>query len=367
MAFFTRNDLGTLLDVRASECVSFYLPTHRSAPDSLQDPIRFSNLVTTAEQRLKEAGLRTADVRELLEPAEELKESSLFWTHQRDGLAVFLSKDFSRLWRLPTPVQEEVVVDDHFHVAQLLPLLQNNRRYHVLAVSPKSCRMFTGDRDDFEELAVETLPDDLQSALGWSREKQLNLHSMQPGSGGVAMYHGHEEEAFDSDREAYFRQVDSALCHALDGDDAPVIFAGVEESFPAYRELTQLKQLVNKPLAGNPDNLSLQTLHEKSWALIRPLFRKRETQTLEAFTNQLAHGRATEELPAILAAARDGLVETLLISREPAEDDDLLDVATLRTLQTGGSVVTVPPEDLPHGQPAAALLRAPLAAIAGHA
>lgn len=389
MAFFTRSQLTELVETRSSECVSIYLPTHRTAPGSHENPIRFSNLLGQAEKQLRDNGMTAGDVKLFLKTAVELKVDSHFWTHQRDGLAVFVADGFFRTFCLPRTFQEKAAVDDHFHVAPLLPLLQNNGRYHVLAVSQKSCRLFSGDRDQFEELEVESLPDDLQSALGWARERQLNLHSMQQrpqhrGGDDTAMYHGHEEDTTDVDLTAYFRKVDAALKKTLNGDDAPVVFAGVEASFPAYCEITDLKQLVETPLTGNPDDLSRKKLHQKSWGIVEPLFQKHKQKTLEDFGGRAAHGTATDDLPSILVAARDGLVETLLIAEGASQfgrfndetgstvqndqqqdgDIDLIDLATLRTLNTGGDVLVFEPEKLPDEIKIGALLRAPIEAVA---
>lgn len=390
MAFFTRNQLRELIETRSSECVSIYLPTHRAAPDSHENPIRFSNLLGQAEHQLRDAGLKSATVKALLEPAAALKGDTHFWTHQRDGLAVFVAEDFFRTFRLPRSFREKAAVDDHFHVAPLLPALQNNGRFHVLAVSQKSCRLFSGDRDQFEELVVESLPDDLKSALGWSRERQLNLHSMQHrphhrSGDDTAMYHGHDDETkHQADLAAYFRKVDAALKKALNGDDAPVVFAGVESSFPAYCDVSSLKQLVDTPLTGNPDDLSEQELHRKAWAIVEPLFLASQQERLDAYRGREVHGTATDDLPTILSAARDGLVETLLVRAGASQwgtfsdesgstiqnnvqqdgDVDLIDLATLRTLSTGGEVLVFETDELPNECAVAALLRAPVEAVA---
>ena len=386
MAFFTRRQLKELIEARSARCVSIYLPTHRAAPESHENPIRFGNLLGQAEQQLRDVGLKAAAVKTLLKPVAELKSDTQFWTHQRDGLAVFVADGFFRTFRLPRSFTEKVAVDDHFQVA---PLLQNNGRYHVLAVSQKSCRLFSGDRDQFEELEVDALPDDLKSALGWSRQKQLNLHSMQHqpqgrGGGDTAMYHGHEVDSTQTDLAAYFRKVDPALQKALNGDDAPVVFAGVEASFPAYCDITDLKQLLETPLTGNPDDLSLKELHQKSWAIVEPLVRQQQERVLEEFGGRAAHGTATDDLQDILVSARDGLIETLLIAEGASQfgtfddesgstvqnntkidgDVDLIDLATLRTLNTGGDVLVFEPDKLPDHMQIGALLRAPIAAAA---
>src|SRR5262245_38601884 len=104
MDLFTRDDLRALLAQRPGPCVSLFLPTHRGG--SAQDPVRFRNLLATAGDRLLTSGVRAAEARELLAPAQLLLGEPLFWKNQCDGLALFLTPDFLRVYRLPLPLGE---------------------------------------------------------------------------------------------------------------------------------------------------------------------------------------------------------------------------------------------------------------------
>jgi hypothetical protein len=100
-------------------CVSVFLPAHRMTPDSGQDPIRLRNLLDEAERQLVAGGLRAPVAREVVQPGRDLLGPGWFWSHQSDGLAVFLAPGWSRVFRLPQQFPELVVVAGRFHVKPL--------------------------------------------------------------------------------------------------------------------------------------------------------------------------------------------------------------------------------------------------------
>jgi len=255
-------------------------------------------------------------------------------------------------------------------------------------VSQNACRLFVGNRDTIQELDKANLPAGLRSALGWWRERQLQLHSMQrkPQSRGgddAAIYHGHEEEATDEDLKAYFRRIDAGVTEALRGEKAPLVFAGVASLFPIYQGVNGYKDLCQQPLPGNPDDASAKDLHRKAWEIVRPKFDARQEKVRSEYPQRAALGTATHDITSILHAAGNGLVETLLIrdgAKLPGRFDvesgrvdigpnehsgDLLDWAVRLTLQTSGEVLILDEaQPMPHDTNVLALLRAPLTAVA---
>ena len=66
----SREDLEQLATRQGDPCVSIFLPTHRVSLETEQDRIRLGNLLSRAEKRLKEQGVR--HVQDLLRPGAEL-------------------------------------------------------------------------------------------------------------------------------------------------------------------------------------------------------------------------------------------------------------------------------------------------------
>jgi hypothetical protein len=387
MDLFTRSHLRTLTQIDDAPCVSIYMPAHRTGPETRQDPIRFKNQLQQATRLLEQRDVRGTALRNLLGPAEKWLKDTHFWQHQGDGLAVFLTPQTQWRFRLPREFDEQVRVNNHFHVNPLLPLLQADGTFYVLAVSQNSCRLLSGTRDAVQELQEADLPADLRSAIGWWRESQLNLHSMEArpqtrGGDETAMYHGHEQETHEADLAAYFRKIDAGVTAALEGERAPLVFAGVEYLFPIYRQVNRYPGLCEQAVGGSPDEASAAQLHRRAWEVVEPIFRRREEAALESFSQYKAQQRGTDDVATVFAAARSGLVETLMIPLreelpgrydEPTgevelttegDTEDLYDRAVLMTLQSSGEVLAVDADRLPEQSRILALLRAPLSTVA---
>ena len=382
MAVFSLTDLKRLAEPAAGPCASLYLPTHRSGPEIQQDPIRLKNLLRDAERSLLSLGLRSPEAAELLKPAWRLQSDGLFWRHQRDGLAIFLSSQTQAHYRLPLRFEELAVVADRFHVKPLLSFLCGDGRFHVLALSQNEVRLLEGSRYSVYEVELDELPADLKEALGAEApERQLQFHTRAPAASGgrAAVFHGHGAGGEESkDRLLrYFRRIDGALKQYLRGDRSPLVLAGVEYYFPIYREANSYPHLVEGGVAGNPEELSADELHQRAFGLVAALFERELAEAAARFRDLAGTGRASNQVADAVSAALDGRVDVLFVAvgvqvwgsvdsgsarivrhqtQEPG-DLDLLDLAAVRTLLQGGTVYALPSERMPDESPLAAILR----------
>ena len=137
MDLFHRDDLRDLATRDSGPCVTIMMPTARVESELNQNPIRLKNLLKRADEELKEQGYRDEEIGELLQSGRELMEGDDFWRKMEDGLAIFLCKDESRVYRLPINLKELVVVGKRFHVKPLFPLIASNNRFYLLALSRK--------------------------------------------------------------------------------------------------------------------------------------------------------------------------------------------------------------------------------------
>lgn len=379
----TVKDLQDLASVDEDVCVSLYLPTHPSAPESHQDPVRLRNLLDEAENRLLQQGQRRPDVEKLLKPARDLVGEEYFWTHQSDGLAIFLTQDSIRRFRLPAPFEQCIEVAGQFLITPLVSLLRPGHAFYILAVSQNSCRLFRGTQFQVEEEELEELPDDLQSALGWWREREISFHSQPPrGPGDFPLIHGHDEDDKEIDLTAYLRQVADPLKSLLHNKSAPLLFAGVEELLPLFRRVYGEKGLINERVTGNPDQMTGVELHQKAWPIVEKYNQEQAAKVWDNYYGAQNLDRASHNLNTILTACRDGLVETLLIADgtrhlvtldpethaiQSDKDDghlvDALNLAAVMALRTDAKVLSVPPTNIPEKASAAAILRGPVSAV----
>jgi hypothetical protein len=382
MDAFTRDDLKLLLEPRTGSCVSVFVPTHRAGPEVQGNAIRFKNLLRSAEGQLQAAGMRSSESREFMTPLAAFLGDSHFWQHQADGLAVFRASDFVRAYRLPVTVPELAVVAETFHLKPLLPLLSEDGGFHVLAISQNSVRLFRGTRQLLDEVELEGVPRSLDEALQYDDpQRQLQFHTGAPAAGGrrAAIFHGGGGGVDDAKDNVlrFFQLVDKGLRPILRGDRVPLILAAVEFLHPLYRQATTHGHVMDVGLRGNPDDLTAQELHSMVLPRVEAYFGQ-EREAATARYHQLAGtGRTGRDLAEVLIAAHAGRVDTLFVAvgrqrwgsvdfetglvrlqdQAGAGVEDLLNVAAVHVLASGGAVFAVPSEEVP-GDNGAALLAA---------
>lgn len=377
---FERRDLEALTQPRGGPCVSVFLPTHRAGPQTGQDPIRLKNLLTEAEARLVETGVRAPVSKEILAPARDLFEEGLFWRYQADGLALFLAPGWWRSYRLPLELPELVVVAERFHLKPVLPLLAGDGRFYILALSQNEIRLLEATRQGVHQVDLEGVPGNLQEALRFDDlEKERLFHVTGREGGAAAVFHGHGIGG-EVDKERigrYLRLVDSGLTQVLQDLQTPLILAGVDYVRAIYRGVSHYPTLLEEGISGNLEHLRAEELHERAWALVEPVFRSGQEQAAARYLELAGTGLAVGGLEDVLPAAHHGRIEVLFVAlgqqrrgsfdqetgritehREPDPGgEDLLDLAAVRTVLGGGTVYVVPGEDVPGGATAAAILR----------
>lgn len=387
MDFLTRAELEQLMHKEKQWCVSIYMPTHRAGTETQQDPIRLRNMLREAENQLSARGVSTRDVSKMLEPVEALLLDSHFWRHQGDGLAIFLTSNRARSYRLPLNFEELVVVKDRFYTKPLLPFFTGDGHFYILALSQNYVRLLMGTRFRVSEIDLGEVVSSLAETMP-SDDHQSNLQLHTSGStGGMAgegsvTFHGQgggSDESAKNELLRYFRLVSNGLMEFLQGERAPLVLAGVEYLLPIYKEANTYPNMIDMVIKGNPDLLSADELHKSAWEILEPHFQAAQEGAVAQY-QQLAgqaSERVTDRLEEIVPAAYHGRVETLFAAigvqhwgvfnpdtgkivvhdQMEANDEHLLDLAAVQTYLKGGSVYPLEAEKMPGGKSVAALLR----------
>ncbi len=387
MDIFKQDDLEQLMETSGEWCVSLYMPAHKVGREQQQDPIRLDNLLTRAQEKLIEFGLRRPEVQELLRPAKALlTDQEEFWQHQSDGLAIFLSDGFFKALRLPVKFEELAVIANGFHLKPLLPLLSKDGKFYILALSGNESRLFLGTKDSVDQVDLVDVPTNMQEAL-WmdDPEKFEGFHTSasSPGRSGErrAVFHGHGGKPAEDKTNLlrYFQYIDAGLNDMLEDKEIPMVLAGVEYLLPIYHEANTYHGLVEQGLEGNPEELSAKELRDAAWKLVKPIFEEAQENDLNRF--EQFHGQqndlASADLKTVVKAAHFGQVETLFVpvgvqkwgyfdpqqnhvtldTNDKPENEDLLDYAAMQTILNAGQVYALEPKKIPGDGELAAILR----------
>lgn len=378
----TKADFKKLIEHRGETCVSIYMPTHPYGPETQEGPIRLKNLVREASNQLEAANWNPPDIEFYLAPIIKLTEQADFWEHQDDGLVIFLSADEMVNYRLPLSFSETVVISNRFHIKPLLPLINSDDRFYVLALSLGSVKLFKGNRYRVSEIEIPELPQGIEEVLKYDDPEQQLQHQTLSNTGGgrPAIHHGHGGDYDAKDNILrYFRVVAGEVENVLNTDQAPLLLAGVDYLLPIYNDASLYPFLVDGGIIGNPEELSPKTIHQRAWEILQPVFHDQYEDAVSIF-HQLVSKKpqlVATDLKNIVTAAYFGRIETFFApiglqkwgrfrpdettveihAESTLKNEDLLDFAAIHTYLNGGAVYAVKPEKIPGEAEIAGILR----------
>ena len=377
----TKEELKKLVEAERGVVVSLYLPTHEAGPDTRENAIRFKNRVQAATARLSERGYDNRAIDGLLGSAQALINDNKFWQHQRKGLAIFLSAENQFQYRLPIEPEELSVVAERFHLKPLLPLLTDDGRFYILAVTLNQVRLLEATRYSVSEVPLEDAPSSMAEALRYDDDLEPTLRAYATGGssdGTPLQAQGAEEDDRNTRIRRFFTLLDNSIRKFLEPQGAriPLVFVGNVTDFPIYQKANHYSGLLDTFVDANPEVQSDEAIHARAWELVAPQFGERRDRDAEVFleTQGADPARAAAKLNDILPAAYDKRIETLFVplyehrwgrfdpeTRTAYSDDesgyDLYDLAAVHTLLNGGAVYAVEPKEVPGNGEVAAVYR----------
>ncbi len=363
----TSAELRALASQRADACVSIYLPTTPLTQDIGSARIAFSNLGKAALSQLELQGADKRRRAAIAEQLDDLASADSFWRLQANSLAILVTPDLMRTFRLPNALGEQVQVSDRFHLKPLLRAVTFPHQAFVLALGENAVRLIEVPSEGSG--VVVRVPDMPRSAADETGRASVNDRSP---SGRI-----HGSEGQKTLLRIYARAVDSAVRGVLAGRDAPLVLAATEPLASIYRSVNSYPYLAPDVIPGGADQTRDDDLARAVRPILDKLYRSEIANFHALFAQRLAQGRTTSD-PAVAArAATHGMVDQILIdmdvslpgtvdeesgavrlaSHESAATYSVTDEIACRALQTGARVLSVRAADIPNGAPLAAILR----------
>lgn len=363
----TRSDMDSLLAARMPGSVSIYLPTTPVTSDAAAGRIELKNLAREALDQLRAAGMEQRSVEPIQSALDDLIDDDPFWAYQANSLAIFVTPDSIRTYRLPNQIDAIVQVSDRFHLKPLLRALTFPHAAFVLAVAQGSVRLLEVTADlPPEAIAADGMPTDVASAVGKASITDRSPSGRVQGSEGQKLR-----------MTQYARQIDRAIRPILAGSDLPLILAAAEPMASIYRGVNSYNHMADTAIPGNPEEMSPADLG----AAARPILDERYAAELDAlrerFEASRSAGRASSDVIDVARAATFGAVDTVLVDLDvtaPGSIDEgsgsvtldkvddavnygVVDEIARRAYLSGARVLSVRTADIPGGGPVAAILR----------
>lgn len=383
----TREELVSLSGPKNGPALSLYLPTQRAGKPTRENPIRMKNRIAEVRHQLDDRGWDDRKIDNLLAPALSLLEDYDFWQHQLDGLALFLTEGEEHRLQVARDLPDLSVIGPRYHLKPLMPLLNEQESFYVLAASLGKSRLFEVDRSEAREVELpEDTPRSLAQSLRFTDDdpdptvrwhtggRRGDSHELD------TMYHGSGPEQPDRKMEIlnFFRMLDNGVRKAVAGSEKPLMFMGVDYLHPIYEEANHYPHLLEgERVKGNPDQWGPDEIRKHSWEAVHERFERPRREAEERYRDLSGTGSTGQDLEEVILAGSDGRIDTLFVALDrqhwgiydldertvvdvdPTDPlaEDLLDTAAVAALRTGATVFTVPAEGVPSGGEVAAIYR----------
>ncbi len=383
MELLNKKLIETIESGNEGTCLSLYMPTHRSHPDNVKDPINFKNLVKSLEDSLLEK-YSSKEVIELIQPFESLLNDKALWNHSSDGLAVFSSGSFFKTVALPVSFEAFTDVANFFYTKPLRKYLQSVDRFHILGISLHDMQLFEGNRHGIVKVDLpDKFPTTIETALGDDlTDKHLTVTS-HGGVGGESgnMHHGHgsKKDEVDIDAERFFRKISREIQEQFSKPSGlPLILATLTEHHSVFQGVSNNPLLLPNGIQINYKAVSEEQLAKAAWEVMEPEYFKKLNGFAEAYRQAEADKIGSANPEEVAKAAAEGRVKMLLLEEgkqiggtvvdkavgtikladinEPEVGDLLYDIGALVT-SMGGEVVVIPKEKMPVDSGLAAIYR----------
>ncbi len=363
----TQAEIGALVAARGEAMVSIYLQTTPETQHIDAARPRLKQLTQDAVAQLEEVGVAKRTIWPIEEQLHDLLDDDDFWRVQANALALFVTPDSLRSYRLPNHLSEMAQVADRFHLKPLLRAVSMPQHAFVLALAENEVRVveLLGDTPA-QEVRVPDLPKDAASVAGTANVNSRN-YSGRLGSSEGQKHHLRQ----------YCRQIDAALRGLLSGRSEPLILAATDPLLSIYRSVNSYPHLASEAITTSPVRVPAHELGAQARSIVDGINAAAVADFAALYAMRENEGRATTQVARAARAATFGAVDTLLVDIDSVVpglvDEDsgevtfdkedsavsygVIDEIAGRVIANGGKVIAVRRADIPQEAELAAVLR----------
>lgn len=338
--------LKELKNVRAENCVTIILNTHRTLPNNEKDAIQLKNLIKEAESKLLAVcPQKTAE--KIIVKISDLS-NTINHHHNLESLILFVNEEAAEFLRLPISVEDRVVVGNRFAMRDLIRGLHNQTNYYVLVLNIEEARLIEASNDKVVK----------ECGFPFPFQNQIS-HKGEPSDAGKIRNLTSE----------FFNQVDKVVNKVHKENPLPILISTDEQHYHDYL------QIADKPTAIFPEFLSRSRQTEDdhaivsdAWGMVQKLAQKQNNKRKTDLQAAVSQNKFISDTTEIFHAIKEGRVQTLFVeenlfqpavitndtvvyvtgdTNESADViDDIYDELIDLNMDFGGDVVFLPKESL---------------------
>src|ERR1035437_6579963 len=303
-------ELLTMQKEKGKICISIIVPTHRLSPERRVDKLEVERALDNARQFLQ-FKYAEPNIKPLLQALDELYQDIDF-THNSDGLGLYVSPNIKFSVQFPFPVDEKVMVGDNFELRDLLYKVNYANPYFVLLLTEKVVRLFEGTWDELNEINDKNFPKEYEEEYIYN----------PPSRGTPYAGHAHVRN-FEKDKSAleeirfkdFFRHTDELLNDYLVGN-TPLILLGTEKELAWFGNISVHKKHIINKIAGSYNYSNLTQLADIAWPTMRLHLDNEKIQLIKEFNEKIGMSLGVSGIQNIWSAAKEGKAFKLLVEKD---------------------------------------------------
>jgi hypothetical protein len=233
------------------------------------------------------------------------------FSHNSDGLGIYISSDIKLAVQFPFPVEEKVMVGDSFEIRDLLYKDNFSVPYLVILLSKNQIRLFKGLLDELEEIIDESFP------LSYEEEYEYNPPSRGTPFTGHTTVRNFEKEK-SSLQEIRFQQ----FCHKADKllnqyvTTLPIILLGVEKDIAWFQKVSAHSTNLVLTIDGNYDYLNQKQLTDIIWPVMFEHLQHQRALLIKELDEKLGGHLVVSGIQNVWQATKEGKAFKLLVEKD---------------------------------------------------
>lgn len=305
-----REELAIMQKEKGKICVSIIVPTHRQSPDRRVDKLEVERAIDNAKKFL-EFRYAASKIKPLIQSLDELYKGIDF-THNMDGLGLYVSANTSLVVQFPFMVEEKVMVGDNFELRDLQYKVNYGKPYFILQLTENFVRLFRGEWDELEEMSDGNFPKEYKEEYTYSRPVPSTTYA---GDSHVKTVEKDKSLLLEIRFKNFFREIDELLNKYLI-ENIPIVLLGVKKELAWFENITTHKKQVIKKIPGNYNLSNKKQLADIVWPAVRLHMNNERELLLKEFIEKIGEHHAISGVQEIWKAAYEGKAFKLLVEKD---------------------------------------------------
>lgn len=279
--------------------ISIIIPTNTKYPQFKHDQEKLKLLVKKVKENISNEfppSIAEPLIAKLSKVYQEID-----FTHLSKGLAIYVSREQEKIFHLPFPVSEKIIIDKSFEIRDLLYATKHTLDYLVLLISSNGNKLFKGFNTSLEEIKLIDAPRDV-------KEWKIDLASKV---GNFTDAEVVKEETL----EKYLRDIDKSISAELKTMDLPLVILGVEKINNLFKNITKNEHAIIGYVSGNFEHATLPEITDKVAVVFENKFAKEQQEYLNLLDDAVGKGNFASGINEVWRVAMEQRGRILLVEK----------------------------------------------------